>query len=197
MRYCAKTKGFSTVELLTVIAVLAILASILLGVGKRLQTQAEEKLADGMVDVLVSALEQYYGDHGEFPTAVVDTEPDGDIDEVDFGVAVGEVVTFSGVPQDNYCWSSSALYYFLSRTPSSRRIIETLTDRLISNKDSAGVVLQIEIPAGSGTIVDLIRFIDPWGNSILYTYIPSNNFPLIVSAGPDGVLNTADDINSK
>lgn len=187
MRYCAKTKGFSTVELLTVIAILAILASILLGVGKCLQTQAEEKLARGMIDVLVSALEQYYGDHDAFP--VVPAGYDQAALELDLG---GAVVT-AGTHLPEYC-SSEALYYYLSNTPSSRQIIETLTDRLISSKDSAGVALQIDI---SGKVIDLIRFIDPWGNSIRYTYLTGGNFPLVVSAGPDGVLNTADDINSK
>ena len=189
MRYCAKTKGFSTVELLTAIAVLVILVSILLGVGKRLQKQAEEKLAAGMIDVLVSALEQYYGDHSAFPIVPVGYNQAALEMDLD-GTFVGP-----GTNLPEYC-SSEAIYYFLSRTPSSRQIIDTLTDRLISGKDSAGVSLQIEIPADSGIIVDLIRFIDPWGNSIQYTYL-GGNFPLIVSAGPDGVLNTTDDINSK
>jgi len=205
MRYCAKTKGFSTVEVLTVIAILAILASILLGVGKRLQAQAEEKLARSMIDILVSALEQYYDYHGVFPfdAGLVYSEADFEDDVVD--TAAGDtVVLTNGTPPDPVIdpdpgfWSSSALYYFLSRTPPSRQIIETLTDRLISNKDSAGEDLMIEITIGSNPAyaVDLIRFIDPWGKSIRYTY-SGGNFPVITCAGADGEFATSDDIDSK
>jgi prepilin-type N-terminal cleavage/methylation domain-containing protein len=205
MRYCAKTKGFSTVEVLTVIAILAILASILLGVGKRLQAQAEEKLARSMIDILVSALEQYYDYHGVFPfnAGFVYGEADFEDDVVD--TAAGDtVVLTNGTPPDPVIdpdhgfWSSSALYYFLSRTPPSRQIIETLTDRLISSKDLGGDNLIIEITIGSNPAyqVDLIRFIDPWGKSIQYTY-SGDNFPLIVCAGPDGEWDTGDEIDSR
>jgi type II secretory pathway pseudopilin PulG len=190
-------------EVLTVIAILAILASILLGVGKRLQAQAEEKLARSMIDILVSALEQYYDYHGEFPfeAGVVYGQADFEDDVVD--TAAGDtVVLTSGTPDtvsDPGFWSSSALYYFLSRTAPSRQIIETLTDRLISNKDLAGDDLIIEITIGSNPAypVDLIRFVDPWGNSIRYMYLTGGNFPVIVSAGADGEFATADDIDSK
>ena len=188
-------------ELLTAIAILVILASILLGVGKRLQKQAEEKLAAGMIDVLVSALEQYYDDHSGFPVVPVgydQTAFEQSLDPDGPGPETASVAVLNGSPSVAD-WPSSALYYFLSRTPSSRQIIDTLTDRLISNKDPAGDNLVIEITVGGNPPyqVDLIRFIDPWGNSIMYTYVTGGNFPLIVSAGPDGLLNTADDINSK
>jgi type II secretory pathway pseudopilin PulG len=197
MRYCAKTKGFSTIEILTAIAIVVILVSILVGVGRRIQSQAEEKLADGMIDVLVSALEQYYDTFEAFPPMVADIDSDGDIDEADFSAAVGEAVTLlSGAPQESY-WTSSALYYFLNNAPSSKTVIDTLTDSLISCEDDNGDPIQIEIPADSGTIMDLTRFVDPWGNTILYTYVTDDNFPLIVSAGPDGVMGTDDDMDSR
>ena len=207
MRYCAKTKGFSTIEILTAIAIVVVLVSILLGVGKRIQSQAEEKLAKGMIDVLVSGLEQYYDYHGEFPFEAgagfdqsafeQSLDPPGDLDG-DGNDDDVQIIVLSGLPLVAD-WSSSSLYYYLSRTPSSSVIIDTLTDGLIDNKDLAGDDLIIEITIGSNLPyeVDLIRFIDPWGNTILYTYVMDDNFPLIVSAGPDGVMGTDDDMDSR
>lgn len=211
MRRCAG-KGFSLVEVLTVIAVIAILIGLLVGAGKRIKTQADEKLAGSMIEILVSALEQYYNYHGDFPfdasvgfdrlafEQVLD--PDGPS-----GPEVASVVELSGTPVAS-SWSSSVLYYFLSRTAPSRQIIDTLTDSLISGADESGVVLQIEITIGSDAPfkIDLIRFIDPWGNALRYTYISGDNFPVIVSAGADGVFGwdgpdglpmTADDVVSE
>ena len=197
MRYCARRKGFSLVELLTVIAIVAILAAIVLGVGKRLAGQAQEKLARSTIGILVSALEQYYNYHGAFPFEAGIGYSEADFENDAVKTALGETITVtSGIPAPE-SWSSSALYYFLGRTPVSRQIIETLTDVMISNKDANGADLLIEIPTGDPP-VDLIRFVDPWGNSLRYTYFSGNNFPVITSAGPDGdFLTSEDNIDSK
>jgi hypothetical protein len=168
-----------------------------LGVGKRLAGQAQEKLARSTIGILVSALEQYYNYHGVFPFEAGIGYSEADFENDAVKTALGETITVtSGIPAPE-SWSSSALYYFLDRTPVSRQIIETLTDVMISNKDTNGADLLIEIPTGDPQI-DLIRFIDPWGNSLRYTYLSGDNFPVITSAGPDGDFMTEEDnIDSK
>jgi hypothetical protein len=90
-------------------------------------------------------------------------------------------------------WSSEALYYFLNRSPNSRAIIGTLLDQFLSNKDSTGRVLLIEIPTG-GAPTDLIRFADVWGMPIRYDYDPAvHSFPILTSAGPDKKFETVQD----
>lgn len=200
METCRKKNGFSMIELLTAIAILAVLVTILLGVGKRIREQANEKLAQGMIDVIVAALEQYYDLHDDFPfeankNYVTDSaSADPSHPEWNLEDDVGTVT--AGVNENEYA-SSEALYYFLNRTPDCRRIIDTITDKQITNKDANGAVLKI-IPTLSGNETDLIRFIDPWGKSLRYTYQAGDNFPLIESAGVDGDIDTdVDNITSK
>jgi type II secretory pathway pseudopilin PulG len=75
MRSCRKNKGFSTVEVLVAVSIVIILATIVLGVGKRLKTQAEEKLARSTIGILVTAISQYYEFWNEFPDAGSGSEP--------------------------------------------------------------------------------------------------------------------------
>ena len=60
MRSCRKNRGFSTLEVLAAVTIVIILAMIVLGVGRRLQTQADEKLAKSTIQILVTAIGQYY-----------------------------------------------------------------------------------------------------------------------------------------
>lgn len=75
MRNCRNNKGFSTIEVLAAVAIVIILATIVLGVGRRLKTQAEEKLARSTIGILVTAIEQYHEFWDEFPDPGGGTEP--------------------------------------------------------------------------------------------------------------------------
>ena len=120
--------------------------------------------------------------------------------------ASGETVTITSgtVPidltgMDSFpAWTSQALYYFLTRSVNSSKIIETMSSTLITNMDASGIpiVATITIPPVS-TDVDMLRFVDPWGKSLRYTYISGNSFPVIKSAGIDGQFDTSDDISSQ
>ena len=67
MRSCRKYRGFSTLEVLAAVTIVIILAMIVLGVGRRLQTQADERLARSTIQILVTAIGQYYEFWNEFP----------------------------------------------------------------------------------------------------------------------------------
>ena len=205
MNRLRKQCAFTAVEVITTVAILAILVGILLGVGRRLVTQAEEKLAQGTIDIIVLALEQYYTDSvpNTFPfeadvyygTVRIPTDPNPTWNLLE---DVGTVVVGPGygVHLDEYA-SSEALFYFLYKTPNSRKIIDTITDIQITNKGSDGVKLGI-VPTGSITPIDLVRFIDPWGTALRYTYTAGDTFPLIESAGADRDFGAAgDNITSK
>lgn len=179
--------------MVVVLAVILILAGALFGVGEYLKTRATIDLADSELEVIITALQQYYDDWGDFPfvTNTADSDSDGYwLDEF-----IGDYTVVQGViPQNTDFESSAALFYYLDRNPDSRAIVEALTDTLISNKDAAGQDIQIELPSGSGTVIDLPRFIDPWGMSIGYEYSSGAAFPVLRSAGPDTVFWTTDDI---
>ena len=183
MNRLRKQRAFTAVEVITTVAILAILVGILLGVGKRLVTQAEEKLAQSTIDIIVLALEQYYTDSvpNAFPFGADNAYATTEL-ETNVGTVVGGPEY--GVHLDEYS-SSEALFYFLNKSPNSRKIIDTITDTQISNKGSDGVKLGI-VPTSSGIEIDLVRFIDQWGKAFRYTYTAGDTFPLIESAGADG-----------
>ena len=55
------------IEVMVAVTIVIILAAIVLGVGKRLKTQADEKLAKSTIGVLVTAISQYYEFWDKFP----------------------------------------------------------------------------------------------------------------------------------
>ena len=202
MNFFRKKTGFSTVELLTVIAILVVLASALLKIAKGVRTQAEERLANGQIEIILTALQQYYNDNGDqFPFEALPTVPEEhplvpgtDNDpcymetelQGDIGYVPGSI---TGTHEDEYS-SSEAMFYFLDRSPNSSKIIAAMSNTLISNKDQSGIALEMTI---GGQPISLVRFIDPWGKSLRYTYVVGNAFPVFESAGVDAKFYTSGD----
>jgi len=200
MRKWLRHSAFSLVELLVVMAIILLLGGALLGVGKYMTVRASIDLTESELQVLTTALQQYYADTGAFP---FDTDVNGngametnEYDQPAFETDLSGVVMINGSPGtlavDDV--SGSALFYFLDQNPSSRTIVEALTDSLISNKDASGQAITITI--GANPAIDLPRFVDAWGTSIRYEYLPGTAFPILTSAGPDKVFDTPDDITS-
>ena len=189
--------GFSLLEMVVVVAVILILAGMLLGVGKYIKIRAEIDLTKSELEVLVTALQQYYDDFTAFPFDT-DMNNDGLMNDdylvTDLEADLNGLVS-GGVLEDIDA-SSAALFYFLDKGPNSRKIVDALSGSLVSNKDASGAAITFTFTATSETI-DLPRFIDVWGNSIRYEYLPDTAFPILTSAGPDGAMNTSDDVSSK
>jgi prepilin-type N-terminal cleavage/methylation domain-containing protein len=101
-----KNCGFSMLEILTAVAIVSILAMILLGVGKRLKTQADERLAKSTIEILVTAISQYHEFWDEFPD-----------------------------PDDNGLLPVENLYEQLYDTPDSKRFCEQIQASQIGNTD--------------------------------------------------------------
>lgn len=182
-------------EVITALAIILILISLLIGVGSYVQTRADIDLTKGTLEALCSALTQYYDIYHEFPfkTDLLDSDTDGYwLDEF-----LGEYTVSQGtIPSEMNFETSAALFYFLYKEPSSRAIVEALPNSLITNKDMGGVNIRINLIA-SGQTIDLPRYIDPWEMSIRYEYLSGTAFPVLTSAGPDKIFDTPDDITSK
>ena len=178
--------GVTFLELLVAVAVLAILVSIVVGVSSYVDRSGQVKLTEEAIGTVVSALEEYHDYYGKFPF------------EADAGYVESDLIndlsadSITGDHND-LCASSEALYYFLHKTPVSRKIINELSDRLIAGKGDDGLALEIVIDPD---VLPLMRFIDSWKMPLRYTYEQDDNFPLIVSAGPDRKFDTRDDIKS-
>ena len=74
MNRTAGQRGFTLIELLVVAAIIVVLASALVGVGRRMLTVAQEKLARSTIEVVVTAIEQYHGELDRFPMEYLDSQ---------------------------------------------------------------------------------------------------------------------------
>ena len=85
---------------------------------------------------------------------------------------------------DSQCnFDIEKLYYKLTLAPEAKKALSQINTTLIVNNDND------EYP----------EIIDPWGIWLRYTYSKSDddNFPVIISFGPDKEPDTDDDITSK
>ena len=154
--------GLTLVEILVVVALIAILATIVVGVAGRIDNQSKEKAVESTFVLLDSALQEYRQFTDKFPEQ----------------------------PEDNFANAaahSEFLYYELNSVPDSRIILEKIDKSSLENKYGAA-------GTPSGTSVEIY---DPWGMPLDYRYKTGENFPVMISSGPDKTFGTADDMNSK
>lgn len=195
-----KKKAFTLIEVLVSLTIILILAGALVGTGKYLRTRAERQLTQSAIEVICTALEQYYDQTTAFPVADVNFGWTGCTTQYtcvpNLGTVIGgttEERQKNGVSFSNA--SSAALFYYLDHNKNCRQIIDAISERLITNKDAqTGSPLKVSIGAET---VDLPRFIDAWGTSLRYEYMDGYSFPKITSAGPDKKFDTKDDLSSQ
>jgi prepilin-type N-terminal cleavage/methylation domain-containing protein len=150
--------GVTLVEILVVVSIIALLASMVISIAARIDNQSKERGLEGTFELLECALQEYYENTGKFPEQ----------------------------PEKNFINAlihSEYLYNELSLIPESRKILEKISDSLLKNEYGA-----------AGTAAEIY---DPWGMALDYRYVPGDNFPELVSAGPDKIFGTADDINNR
>jgi prepilin-type N-terminal cleavage/methylation domain-containing protein len=152
--------GLSLVEMLIVIGVIALLATMVVSVASRIDNQAKEKGLESLFTLLEGALEEYKEFQGVFPQQPVK----------DFTNAAAH---------------SEYLYGELYSVPGSRKILEKISDSLIKHNFDTGLIPPVP------------EIYDPWGTALDYSYVTGENFPELVSAGPDKIFGTADDITNK
>lgn len=115
-------------EMLIVVSIIAILATMVISVASRIDTQAKEKGAESLLALLDSALQEYHEFAGRFPE-----QP-----EIDSANAIIH---------------SEFLYGELSSIPSVRKILQKLSKSSIENKyGTAETTAEIYDPWG--TVLD-------------------------------------------
>jgi len=150
--------GVTLVEILVVVAIIALLASIVIGIAARIDNQSKESGLESTFALLESALQEYREYTGKFPE-----QPEKN---------------FTNAPVH-----SEYLYKELHLIPESREILVKITDSLLKNEYGTA-----ETPA---------EIYDPWGMALDYRYVAGENFPELVSAGPDKIFGTTDDIPNR
>ena len=151
-------RGLTLVEMLTVVAIIALLATMVISIAARMDNQSKERSLKGVFALLESALQEYHEYTGRFPEQ-------------------------SGKDFTNAVAHSEYLCEQLHGIPDSRKVLDKISDSLIENK--YGV---------AGTPPEIY---DPWGTVLDYRYVTGDNFPELISAGPDKIFGNADDISSR
>jgi hypothetical protein len=82
----------------------------------------------------------------------------------------------------SYPTHSAALYGQLYTTPGSKQILEKISDTLVKKTPGTD---------------DMLQIYDPWGTILDYRYVSGDTFPSLISAGPDKIIDTTDDITSR
>jgi prepilin-type N-terminal cleavage/methylation domain-containing protein len=122
--------GLSLVEMLIVVGVIALLATMVIGIAGRIDNQSKEKLLGSTFALLEGALEEYREYQGVFPAQRVK----------DFAFASQH---------------SEYLYGELYSIPASRKILENVRDSLIKHGFDSGAVPPVpEIYDPWGTPLD-------------------------------------------
>jgi prepilin-type N-terminal cleavage/methylation domain-containing protein len=215
MKTCKYKTGFTLVEMLVVIAIVAVLATLIAGVASRVETREKEKHCRSTLVLLGTALTQFH-DYGfsydkdsdyaafGFPLDCNDFSP-GELENV-LGKALNADVSISGGVHDANDSSNEVMYLLLSMVPTSRETLEKIDRKLIASREATITI--------DGRVYPLLRVLDPWGTALWYDYydeLPppltstevdnmeksAKSFPLVTSAGPDRLFGTDDDITNR
>jgi len=205
--------GVTLVEILIVVAIIAILATMVISLAARIETQGDERRTRNAFALLDAALGEFrdyeynyrHSDYDGFDFPLDCNGFDAGELEDTLEVALGATdVSIIGDHNDTDYSGSEALYFFLSRVPESRKALAKIDSSLITSEDSDGDNMEINV---DGRVYPLLRIIDPWGETLRYDYYDEDdlpldpdearNFPVIISAGPDGIFGTGDDIASR
>lgn len=153
-----------------------------------------------IVNGLGKRLEDYYVDYTSVPAAKVDDPVDneeypdkehGDFtwDDADDFVGTIEMIEIHQDERIGARASIEFLYCILSDFDECRVFLNKLPDSATANDDGDSIEI-------AGEQKPLIEVQDAWGHPILYLALGAGNFPRLISAGPDGMFDTADDVIS-
>lgn len=155
-------KAFTLIEMMVVLGIIAVLASLVVTLTLRVDNQSKERALDSAFGLLGTSLREYYEVRDKFPEQPARDAHAFALDHVEWMVRE------------------------LRSVPDSRAVLEQLNPATV--KSLAG---DPDIPE--------IR--DPWGTVLDYVYEyadgKGDTFPELISAGPDKVFGTGDDVSNK
>lgn len=197
-----KNQAFTLVEMVVVIAVVALLSAIIVPLVAKQVDDAKIAKAKNEMTVIAAAIGQFYKDIGVWPAASSDGTT-----RVDH--ALKGLISGTAVDADVAAMSPTAVSYGFTATgnddwyDAGQTAIDTKLDILdnhlnANNPDGDG--------SGGGGYATSGEFrwrgpylppigMDPWGHAymcnILAAYSGSSNMCVILSAGPDGAIDTS------
>jgi prepilin-type N-terminal cleavage/methylation domain-containing protein len=191
-------RGFTLIELLVVIGIIMILITGMIKVAQSVQVKAKIKNTKSTISLLCAAMEEYRDVRN---TGSDFSFPNGNPADLiaDLIAALTAYLGGSWLEGDLTSHSPSSasiefLYLCLENVSECRAMLNRLGSDVTSNADNDWVVEKSEY--GAPIQRPLMEVNDAWGHPLRYQWQGDGNFPLISSAGEDGVFNTADDIIS-
>jgi len=186
--------GFTLIETLMVVAIIAILVSMVIGVTKRIDDQRKERLCRSTIDLIGNALEQFrdfgyeykgtYAGHGLiFPIDcngydITDTFPypylQETLPDALYSAPLPIITIFPPAQHDTSYSGSEVLYFVLSQVPDCRTTLDKIDRSLLTNK-GLDKITDVNITIASATMTmtyPFTRIIDPWGKTLRYDYYP-------------------------
>ncbi|MCM2275458.1 MAG: prepilin-type N-terminal cleavage/methylation domain-containing protein [Candidatus Didemnitutus sp.] len=173
-------RAFTLLELLAVIAIIAVLTGIVIGVGRRASTAGKVAQAKAELAVLSAALESYKRQYGDYPQAG----------------AVNFALPLTPIAADH---ANVRLYNALTGfygpkinelQPRGREFIELV--RFSTETADTGMATAALVSAP-----ELNALLDPWGNRYVYYYRSGSGATwtqpgyVLYSVGPDGARSDA------
>lgn len=173
-------RGFTIIELLTVIAIIGILTSIAITAGRGVQERGKIAQAKAEMAVLAAALEQYKQHYGDYPWTPEDPPEGISNPKWDGGAVMFNALCGNLGPRSE------------QRLPAKGRTFVELNKFALTSTNAN------DIPETDSSDLKVNWFSDPWGNWYYYIYRPlgyasdpsidpwkSPGF-LMYSHGPDG-----------
>ncbi len=208
-------QAFTLVELLVVMAVMAILIGAMVKVAGHVIDNAKKQNTQNTIQLLVTAMKEYqnFNSQGrrnfEFPAEPYPIDYSGAVNVADWrnwwkeklDVNLGDIQV--GIHLGGSIWDDDAgtdemwmaqanielLYFELDDVPDCRKILNQIPSDVTANADNDAVLF-------NGQMKALIEVNDAWGHPLSYQTQGVGNFPLLRSAGRDGIFFNADDILS-
>ncbi len=177
----SEARAFTLLELLIVMSLIAVLASLTLVVGRSVTERSKVAQAKAEMAVLAAALEQYKQHYGDYPWT-----PDG----VDGGLAIdGGAILFNAL--------GGNVNPRTVKLPRKGRVFVDFDRFTLASRDEDDLPNSAE--ADDPTDIKINWFNDPWGQWYYYRYRRSANDTvwlskgfLLYSHGPDEACNVGD-----
>lgn len=166
-----RARAFTLIEILTVIAIIAVLAGITLGAARGVKQRAAMAQAKAELAVLATALESYKRQYGDYPWT---------------GTAANDPLLSAPLAEDG----PGILFNALAGKRGPLEDLTAMDGKTWVDFGRLTVQDPTKLPEHGSTGQLANAFVDPWGRRYLYFYNPSTAWKavgyVLYSVGPDG-----------
>jgi len=165
------SRAFTLIELLTVIAIIAVLAGIVIGVGKRASESGKIARTKAELAALSTALESYKRQYGDYPRTGAAAN-----------LVIGTLIGTNDGP--------GILFNALAGKRAPIVSLSAIDGRALVDFALFTLAVPTALPETGNTTQLANAFLDPWGRRYVYYYKTggawSNPSYVLYSVGPDG-----------